>query len=92
VRLGDTGLSVRAQMVADKIQAAQSSIRTWPTNSFRLALVDMPSSRVRVDDVYVSWDNIQQTITPTDPSELRELTRQETLARKERRALRNHNQ
>ncbi len=99
LRLGDTGLSRRAQMVIEKIQAAQSSIGTWPTNSFRLALVDMPNPRVQpgiaiqdTDDVYVSWGNIQQTIIPTDPSVLQEITRGETLARKERRARRNQNQ
>ena len=99
LRLGDTGLSRRAEMLVDKIQAAQSSIGTWPSNSFRLALVDMPTSRVQPgiaiqdsDDVYVSWSNIQQTIAPTDPSMLQNITRQETQVRKERRALRNQNQ
>jgi hypothetical protein len=99
LRLGDTGVSLRAQMIVDKIIAAQSSIEMWPPNSFRLALVDMPPSRVQpgtaiqdTDDVYVSWDIIQQSINPPDPAVLREITRQETLARKERRAIRNHNQ
>ena len=99
LRLGDTGLSLRAQMVADKIIAAQSSVGMWPPNSFRLALVDMPPSRVQpgtaiqdTDDVYISWNHIQQSINPPDPAVLREITRQETLARKERRALRNQNQ
>jgi hypothetical protein len=99
LRLGDTGLSLRAQMVVDKIRAAQSSIGSWPTNSFRLALVDMPNSRVQPGiaiqdtvDVYVSWGNIQQTIIPTDLSVLHEITRQETIARKERRAIRSLNQ
>ena len=99
LRLGDTGLSRRAQMVIEKIQAAQSSIGTWPTNSFRLALVHMPTLRIQpgiaiqdTDDVYVTWDNIQQTINPTEPSVLREITRQETKTRNDRRALRSLNQ
>ncbi len=99
LRLGDTGLSIRAQMVVDKIIAAQSSIAAWPPQSFRLALVDMPLSRIQpgtaiqvTDDVYICWGNIQQTINPTHPSVLREITREETLARKQRRALRNVNQ
>lgn len=96
LRLGDAGLPIRAQMVLGKIRAAQSSIGNWPSNSFRLALVDMPPSRAQpgiaiqgTDDVYIGWDNIQETITPTDPVELREITTRETLARNERRALRN---
>jgi hypothetical protein len=99
LRLGDTGLSLCAQMIVDKIIAAQSFIEMWPPNSFRLALVDMPPLRVQpgtaiqdTDDVNVSWDIIQQSINPPDPAVLREITRQETLARKERRALGNHNQ
>ena len=100
LRLGDTGLAVRAQMVVDKIKDAQSSIgMMWPCNSFRLALVDMPPSRIQpgaaiqdTDDVYICWDNIQQTINPPDQAVLREVTRQETLARNERRALRYQNQ
>lgn len=96
LRLGDTGLSGRAQMVVDKVLAAQSSVEMWPTNSFRLALVDMPFSRAQpgisiqdTDDVYVSWD---VTINPTDPFVIAEITRQETLARNERRAHRYLNQ
>jgi hypothetical protein len=95
-RLGDAGLPIRAQMVLGKIRAAQSSIGNWPSNSFRLALVDMPPSRAQpgiaiqgTDDVYIGWDNIQETITPTDPVELREITTRKTLARNERRAPRN---
>jgi hypothetical protein len=56
----------------------------------------MPPSRIQpgtliqnTDDVYISWNNIQQTITPADPSVLREITRNETLARNERRAFSN---
>ena len=99
MRLGDSGLFLRAQMIMEKILAAQTSIDSWPAQSFRLALVDMPLSRIQpgtsiqnTDDVYICWGNIQQTITPTDPSVLREITRQQTLARKERRSLRNLNQ
>jgi hypothetical protein len=99
LRMGDTGLSVRAQMVMDKIQAAQSSVNTWPRNSFRLALVDMPASRSQygtiiegTDDVYISWAKIQQTINPTNPDVLKEITRKETLIKNKRRSLRHSKQ
>jgi hypothetical protein len=47
LRLGNTGLSLRAQKVVDKIVAAQSSIEMCPIKSFRLAPVDMPPSRTQ---------------------------------------------
>jgi hypothetical protein len=99
LRIGDTGLFVRAQMVVEKIIAAQSSVGMWPNNCFRLALVDMPPSRIQPgdamqgsEDVYISWENIQQTINPNHPDVLREITRQETLAKNKRREARYQNQ
>jgi hypothetical protein len=75
LRLGDTCLSARAQLIVDKIIAAQSSIEMWPPKSFRLALIDMPPSRMQpstaiqdTDDVYFSWVIIQQSINPPDPA------------------------
>ena len=96
LRLVDTGLHQRAQMVIQKIINVAASTDLWPVNCFRLALVDMPPSRIQPgtppthgsDDVFISWTHIQQTINPTPPEILREITRQETEARKQRRAAR----
>jgi hypothetical protein len=94
-KLGDAGLATRAQIVVDKIIAAQSCIQMWPTNCFRLALVDMPLCRSHPGtairnsrDVYISWLGIQQTITPNNPAEIRRITENETLKRNQRRAQR----
>ena len=95
LRLVDTGLLERAQMVIQKIINVAASTNLWPPNCFRLALIDMPPSRLQPgtaihdsDDVFISWENIQQTINPTPPEILKEITRQETESRKQRRAAR----
>ena len=82
-------------MVIQKIITVEASSDVWPLNCFRLALVNMPPSRIQPgipihgsDDVFISWENIQQTINPTPPEIFREITRQETEARKQRRAAR----
>ena len=89
LRLGDTGLQHRAEMVIQKIITVEASSDVWPLNCFRLALVDMPPSRIQPgipiygsDDVFISWTHIQQTINPTPPEILKEITRQETEEKK----------
>jgi hypothetical protein len=95
LRLVDTGLYQRVQTVIQKILNVAASTDLWPPNCFRLALIDMPPSRFQPgttihgsDDVFISWENIQQTIDPTPPEILKEITRQETEEKKKRRAAR----
>lgn len=95
LRLGDTDLSIRARSIVEKVIEAAQLNEVWPSNSFRLTLVDMPPHRVQPgvaiassDDVFISWENIQLTTAPVDPAVLKEANSQETLARKLRRATR----
>jgi hypothetical protein len=67
-------------------------------NSFYFSLVDMPLSRrqqgtlistsAHVHNVFLSWLNIQQTITATDPTIIKAKNKEKREKQKERRAKR----
>jgi hypothetical protein len=95
IRLGDTGLALRAQMIVDKILEVSLSVDLIPENCFRLSLVDIPAIHQQTgnpiegsEDVYISWESIQQTTIPTSPEELNEIRRVRRDAQKERRRVR----
>lgn len=92
---GDTGVVVRSRLVVEIMQQALASISSFPSNHLRLALVDISPSRIQQgisiaesNDVYISWLNIQQTITPVDPEVRRQINDISRKKQKDRRASR----
>jgi hypothetical protein len=89
----DIGVVLRSRLVMEKMRHA--SVTSFPSNHFRLGLVDMPLSRIQKgipiagsNDVYISWLNIQQTITPVDPEVLRQMNGESRRKQRNRRASR----
>ncbi len=89
----DPGCVKRAQDVAKIIIAVEADPTPFPDNCFRLSLVDMPAKRYQEgclipnsSDVFISWDDVQQTINPTDPATLRTIAQDKTRKQKQRRA------
>ena len=92
---GDIGVVFRSRLVVGKMRQALASVSSFPANHFRLALVDMPPSRIQQgipiaesNDVYISWLDIQQTITPVDTEVLLQINGESRIRQKNRRASR----
>ena len=89
-RIPDIGLVRRAQMVVDKIQDAQSSVGSWPADSFRVAFCDMPSQRIqdglKIADIFLRWNDMPQTLVATSESDRKAITKKETEEKNARRA------